>query len=197
MKSPCSGIAMGAISGEGKFVVLSDIMGLEDHLGDMDFKLTGSRKGITAFQMDVKLKTGMPLDVLRQAIKQATEGRMFIMDHMEKTIAEPRKQVSPYAPVIYKMQIATDKIGAVIGPGGKNIKRITETTGTKIDIEENGVVTIAAANAEKLNQAKAEIEMLTAEPEVNKIYKGKVVSIQPFGAFVEILPGKDGLLHIS
>ena len=197
MKSPCSGIAMGAISGEGKFVVLSDIMGLEDHLGDMDFKLTGSRKGITAFQMDVKLKTGMPLDVLRQAIKQATEGRMFIMDHMEKTIAEPRKEVSPYAPVIYKLQIPVDKIGAVIGPGGKNIKRITESTGTKIDIEESGVVTIAAANAEKLNQAKAEIEMMTAEPEVNKIYKGKVVSIQPFGAFVEILPGKDGLLHIS
>ena len=116
---------------------------------------------------------------------------------MEKTIAEPRKSVSPYAPVIFKMQIAVDKIGAVIGPGGKNIKRITESTNTKIDIEENGVVTIAAANAEKLNQAKAEIEMLTAEPEVNKIYKGKVVSIQPFGAFVEILPGKDGLLHIS
>ncbi len=153
MKSACSGIAMGAISGNGKFVVLSDIMGLEDHLGDMDFKLTGSRKGITAFQMDVKLKTGIPLDVLRQAIKQATEGRMFIMDHMEKTIAEPNKNVS--------------------------------------------TVTIAAANADKLDQAKAEIEMMTAEAEVNKIYKGKVVSIQPFGAFVEILPGKDGLLHIS
>ena len=197
MKSACSGIAMGAISGNGKFVVLSDIMGLEDHLGDMDFKLTGSRKGITAFQMDVKLKTGIPLDVLRQAIKQATEGRMFIMDHMEKTIAEPNKNVSRYAPVIFKLRIPVDKIGALIGPGGKNIKRITETTDTKIDIEEDGTVTIAAANADKLDQAKAEIEMMTAEAEVNKIYKGKVVSIQPFGAFVEILPGKDGLLHIS
>lgn len=197
MKSPCSGIAMGAISGDGKFVVLSDIMGLEDHLGDMDFKLTGSRKGITAFQMDVKLKTGIPLNVLHQAIKQATEGRMFIMDHMEKTIAEPKKEVSRFAPVIFKMRIPVDKIGALIGPGGKNIKRITETTETKIDIAEDGTVTIAAANADRLDMAKAEIDMMTAEAEVNKIYKGKVVSIQPFGAFVEILPGKDGLLHIS
>lgn len=197
MKSPCSGIAMGAISGDGKFVVLSDIMGLEDHLGDMDFKLTGSRKGITAFQMDVKLKTGIPLDVLHQAIRQATEGRMFIMDHMEKTIAEPKKEVSRFAPVIFKMRIPVDKIGALIGPGGKNIKHITETTETKIDIAEDGTVTIAAANADRLDMAKAEIDMMTAEAEVNKIYKGKVVSIQPFGAFVEILPGKDGLLHIS
>ncbi len=197
MKSACSGIAMGAISGNGKFVVLSDIMGLEDHLGDMDFKLTGSRKGITAFQMDVKLKTGIPLDVLRQAIAQATQGRMFIMDHMEKTIAEPKKEVSRFAPVIYKMRIPVDKIGAVIGPGGKNIKRITEASTAKIDIAEDGTVTIAAANADKLTIARTEIEMMTAEPEVNKIYKGKVVSIQPFGAFVEILPGKDGLLHIS
>ena len=197
MKGACSGIAMGAISGNGKFVVLSDIMGLEDHLGDMDFKLTGSRKGITAFQMDVKLKTGIPLDVLRQAIAQATRGRMHIMEHMEKTIAEPNKQVSRYAPVIFKMKIPVDKIGALIGPGGKNIKRITETTGTKIDIDEDGTVSIAAANGDKLDAAKAEIEMMTAEAEVGKIYKGKVVSIQPFGAFVEILPGKDGLLHIS
>ena len=197
MKAACSGIAMGAISGDGKFVVLSDIMGLEDHLGDMDFKLTGSRKGITAFQMDVKLKTGIPLDILRQAIAQATRGRMHIMEHMEKTIAEPRKQVSRFAPVIFKMKIPVDKIGALIGPGGKNIKRITETTGTKIDVDEDGMVSIAANNGDKLDAAKAEIEMLTAEAEVGKIYKGKVVSIQPFGAFVEILPGKDGLLHIS
>lgn len=197
MKSPCSGIAMGAISGEGKFVVLSDIMGLEDHLGDMDFKLTGSRNGITAFQMDVKLKTGIPLDVLSQAIRQATEGRMHIMDHMEKTIAAPKENISRYAPIIFKMRIPVDKIGALIGPGGKNIKRITEATEAKIDIAEDGTVTIAAANSDRLDQAKAEIEMMTAEAEVNKIYKGKVVSIQPFGAFVEILPGKDGLLHIS
>ena len=197
MKAACSGIAMGAISGDGKFVVLSDIMGLEDHLGDMDFKLTGSRQGITAFQMDVKLKTGIPLDILRQAIAQATRGRLHIMDHMEKTIAEPNKNVSRFAPVIFKMRIPVDKIGMLIGPGGKNIKRITESTDTKIDIQEDGTVTIAAGNGDKLDQAKAEIEMITAEAEVGKIYKGKVVSIQPFGAFVEILPGKDGLLHIS
>ncbi|MBR2864910.1 MAG: polyribonucleotide nucleotidyltransferase [Elusimicrobiaceae bacterium] len=197
MKGACSGIAMGAISGDGKFVVLSDIMGLEDHLGDMDFKLTGSRQGITAFQMDVKLKTGIPLDILRQAIAQATRGRLHIMDHMEKTIAAPSQNVSRYAPVIFKMRIPVDKIGMLIGPGGKNIKRITESTDTKIDIQEDGTVTIAAANGDKLDQAKAEIEMITAEAEVGKIYKGKVVSIQPFGAFVEILPGKDGLLHIS
>ena len=122
---------------------------------------------------------------------------MHIMEHMEKTIAEPRKQVSRFAPVIFKMKIPVDKIGALIGPGGKNIKRITETTGTKIDIAEDGTVSIAAANGDKLDAAKAEIEMMTAEAEVGKIYKGKVVSIQPFGAFVEILPGKDGLLHIS
>jgi len=197
MKSACSGIAMGAISGEGKFVVLSDIMGLEDHLGDMDFKLTGSRKGITAFQMDVKLKTGIPLDVLRQAIAQATQGRMFIMDHMEKTIAAPKAQVSRYAPVMHKLRIPVDKIGALIGPGGKNIKRITEATETKIDIAEDGTVTISAANAERLEKAKAEIDLMTAEPEINKIYKGKVVTIINSGAFVEILPGKDGYLHIS
>lgn len=197
MKSACSGIAMGAISGNGKFVVLSDIMGLEDHLGDMDFKLTGSRNGITAFQMDVKLPTGIPLDVLKQAIEQATRGRNHIMDHMEKTIAEPKQSVSKYAPVIFKMKIPQDKIGALIGPGGKNIKRITEATEAKIDIAEDGTVTIAAANSDKLEMAKAEVDMITAEAEVNKIYKGKVVSIQPFGAFVEILPGKDGLLHIS
>ena len=197
MKAACSGIAMGAISGDGKFVVLSDIMGLEDHLGDMDFKLTGSRQGITAFQMDVKLKTGIPLDILRQAIAQATRGRLHIMDHMEKTIAEPNKNVSRFAPVIFKMRIPVEKIGMLIGPGGKNIKRITESTDTKIDIQEDGTVTIAAGNGDKLDQAKAEIEMITAEAEVGKVYKGKVVSIQPFGAFVEILPGKDGLLHIS
>ena len=197
MKAACSGIAMGAISGDGKFVVLSDIMGLEDHLGDMDFKLTGSRQGITAFQMDVKLKTGIPLDILRQAIAQATRGRLHIMDHMEKTIAEPNKNVSRFAPVIFKMRIPVDKIGMLIGPGGKNIKRITESTDTKIDIQEDGTVTIAAGNGDKLDQAKSEIEMITAEAEVGKVYKGKVVSIQPFGAFVEILPGKDGLLHIS
>lgn len=197
MKGTCSGIAMGLITQGDKYAVLSDIMGLEDHLGDMDFKLTGSRKGITAFQMDLKLASGISLDILRKAIAQATRGRLFIMDHMESTLKEPRPNISKNAPVIYTMTIPQDKIGALIGPGGKNIKRITETTDTKIDINDDGKVMIAAANDAKLQQAKAEIELLTKDVEVNQIYKGKVVSIQPFGAFVELLPGKDGLLHIS
>ncbi len=197
MKGTCSGIAMGLITQGDKYAVLSDIMGLEDHLGDMDFKLTGSRKGITAFQMDLKLASGISLDILRKAIAQATRGRLFIMDHMESTLKEPRPNISKNAPVIYTMTIPQDKIGALIGPGGKNIKRITETTDTKIDIDDDGKVMIAAANDAKLQQAKAEIELLTKDVEVNQIYKGKVVSIQPFGAFVELLPGKDGLLHIS
>lgn len=197
MKGTCSGIAMGLITQGDKYAVLSDIMGLEDHLGDMDFKLTGSRKGITAFQMDLKLASGISLDILRKAIAQATRGRLFIMDHMESTLKEPRPNISKNAPVIYTMTIPQDKIGALIGPGGKNIKRITETTDTKIDIDDDGKVMIAASNDAKLQQAKAEIELLTKDVEVNQIYKGKVVSIQPFGAFVELLPGKDGLLHIS
>ena len=197
MKGTCSGIAMGLITQGDKYAVLSDIMGLEDHLGDMDFKLTGSRKGITAFQMDLKLASGISLDVLRKAIAQATRGRLFIMDHMESTLKEPRPNISKKAPVIYTMTIPQDKIGALIGPGGKNIKRITEATETKIDINDDGKVMIAAANDDKLQAAKAEIELLTKDVEVNQIYKGKVVSIQPFGAFVELLPGKDGLLHIS
>jgi polyribonucleotide nucleotidyltransferase len=188
---------MGLITEGDKYAVLSDIMGLEDHLGDMDFKLTGSRKGITAFQMDLKLATGISLEVLRKAIAQASRGREHIMKHMESVIAEPRKSISKNAPVIYVMTIPQDKIGALIGPGGKNVKRITEATGSKIDISEDGKVVIAAANDEKLQAAKAEVELLTKDVEVNKIYKGKVVSIQPFGAFVELLPGKDGLLHIS
>ncbi len=197
MKAACSGIAMGLITEGDKYAVLSDIMGLEDHLGDMDFKLTGSRKGITAFQMDLKLASGISLDILRKAIAQATLGRMFIMDHMESVIKEPRPNISKNAPVIYTLMIPQDKIGALIGPGGKNIKRICETTQCKIDVDESGKVLIAAANDEKLQQARAEVELLTKDVEVNQIYKGKVVSIQPFGAFVELLPGKDGLLHIS
>ncbi|MCL2888005.1 MAG: polyribonucleotide nucleotidyltransferase [Elusimicrobia bacterium] len=197
MKAACSGIAMGLIKEGEKYAVLSDIMGLEDHLGDMDFKLTGSRKGITAFQMDVKLAGGISIDILRQAVAQATKGRMFIMDHMDSVISEPRKSISPNAPAIVSMKIPVDKIGALIGPGGKNIKRICEESGCKIDVNDDGVVQIAAINGSKMEIAKAEIEMLTAEIELNKVYKGKVVSIQPFGAFVELIPGKDGLLHIS
>ncbi len=197
MKGTCSGIAMGLIKEGDRYAVLSDIMGLEDHLGDMDFKLTGSRKGITAFQMDVKLASGISIEILKKAIKQATEGRMYIMDHMESVIKEPSKNISMYAPQIQTIKIPIDKIGALIGPGGKNIKRIVEVSGAKIDVNDEGMVQIAANDGEKMKLAIAEVEMLTKDVEVNKIYKGKVVSIQPFGAFVELLPGKDGLLHIS
>lgn len=197
MKGACSGIAMGLITMGDKYAVLSDIMGLEDHLGDMDFKLTGSKKGITAFQMDLKLASGISLEVLRKAIAQASRGRMHIMAHMDTVLPEPRKNISKNAPVIYTMMIPQDKIGALIGPGGKNIKRICEATEAKIDIDDTGKVLIAAANDAKLQMAKAEVELITKDVEVNQIYKGKVVSIQPFGAFVELLPGKDGLLHIS
>jgi polyribonucleotide nucleotidyltransferase len=197
MKGACSGIAMGLITMGDKYAVISDIMGLEDHLGDMDFKLTGSKKGITAFQMDLKLASGISLEVLRQAIAQASRGRMHIMAHMDTVLPEPRKNISKNAPVIYTMMIPQDKIGALIGPGGKNIKRICEATEAKIDIDDTGKVLIAAANDAKLQMAKAEVELITKDVEVNQIYKGKVVSIQPFGAFVELLPGKDGLLHIS
>lgn len=197
MKGACSGIAMGLITMGDKYAVISDIMGLEDHLGDMDFKLTGSKKGITAFQMDLKLASGISLEVLRQAIAQASRGRMHIMAHMDTVLPEPRKNISKNAPVIYTMMIPQDKIGALIGPGGKNIKRICEATEAKIDIDDTGRVLIAAANDAKLQMAKAEVELITKDVEVNQIYKGKVVSIQPFGAFVELLPGKDGLLHIS
>lgn len=197
MKAACSGIAMGLIKEGDKYVVLSDIMGLEDHLGDMDFKVTGSRNGVTAFQMDVKLASGISIDILKQAIAQATRGRMHIMEHMESVIKEPKANISKYAPTIFTMTIPQDKIGALIGPGGKNIKKITEETGAKIDINDDGVVQIATNDAASLEAAKAAVELITAEVELNKIYKGKVVSIQPFGAFVELIPGKDGLLHIS
>ena len=197
MKGACSGIAMGLITMGDKYAVISDIMGLEDHLGDMDFKLTGPKEGITGFQMDLKLASGISLEVLRQAIAQASRGRMHIMAHMDTVLPEPRKNISKNAPVIYTIMIPQDKIGALIGPGGKNIKRICEATEAKIDIDDTGKVLIAAANDAKLQMAKAEVELITKDVEVNQIYKGKVVSIQPFGAFVELLPGKDGLLHIS
>jgi polyribonucleotide nucleotidyltransferase len=197
MKAACSGIAMGLIKEGGKYAVLSDIMGLEDHLGDMDFKVTGTRKGVTAFQMDVKLAGGISIEIMKEAIAQAARGRLHIMEHMESVIAEPRKAISTYAPAIHQMKIPVDKIGALIGPGGKNIKKIVEETGAKIDVNDEGIVQIASANGEKMQAAIDAVSMLTAEVELNKIYKGKVVSIQPFGAFVELIPGKDGLLHIS
>jgi polyribonucleotide nucleotidyltransferase len=198
---PVSGIAMGLITDKGgeKFAVLSDILGDEDHLGDMDFKVTGTRDGITATQMDIKVD-GLSFEVLKQALAQAREGRLHILDIMEQVIAEPRADLKPHAPRIEKIYIPKEMIGAVIGPGGKIIQDIQATTGATIVIEEingQGMIDVFGDNYEVIRAALDRIRSICEVPEVGKIYKGKVKTITQFGAFVEILPNKDGLLHIS
>jgi len=198
IKAPVSGIAMGLMMDEttGKYVILSDIMGPEDFSGDMDFKVAGTPKGITALQMDIKLK-GLTPQILSEALQQAKAGRLHILQEMLKTISAPNKELSPYAPRVISIQINPDKIGAVIGKGGENIQALTKETNTEIDINDDGVVTIASPNLENIELAKSRIEQLTEEPEIGKTYTGKVVKIMEFGAFVNILPGIDGLVHIS
>ncbi|PWG80392.1 polyribonucleotide nucleotidyltransferase [Pararcticibacter amylolyticus] len=201
LKAPVSGIAMGLITDEktGKYAVLSDILGDEDHLGDMDFKVTGTEAGIVACQMDLKIN-GLRWEVLRSALEQAKEGRLHILNEMKKTIAEPRTDLKPHAPRLIVLKIDKEFIGAVIGPGGKIIQEMQRETNTTITIEEKdnqGVVSIFAPDAEAIDKAVKRIKGIVAKPEVGDIYEGKVKSIMPFGAFVEILPGKDGLLHIS
>lgn len=201
IKKPVSGIAMGLITepGNQKFAVLSDILGDEDHLGDMDFKVTGTKDGITACQMDIKVD-GLPYEILEQALAQAREGRLHILGEMLKTIAEPNADYKPHTPRITQITIPKDMIGAVIGPGGKIIQDIQAKTGATITIEEvnnTGQVSIMTNDGEAMKVALARIKAITAVPEVGEIYKGKVKSITNFGAFVEIIPGKDGLLHIS
>lgn len=198
IKAPVSGIAMGLMMDEstGKYVILSDIMGPEDFSGDMDFKVAGTPKGITALQMDIKLK-GLTPQILSEALQQAKAGRLHILKEMLETIAAPNKELSPYAPRVVSIQINPDKIGAVIGKGGENIQALTKETNTEIDINDDGIITIASPNLENIEAAKARIEQLTEEPEVGKTYTGKVVKIMEFGAFVNILPGIDGLVHIS
>ena len=196
LKRPVSGVAMGLIMEGDKPYVLTDLMDAEDFAGDMDFKVTGTTKGVTAMQMDMKVH-GLPIEVLSEAIKKAHAGRMFILEHMLSVLPAPRDHLSPYAPRIEKLMINPDKIGAVIGKGGEMINKITTETGAEINIEENGLVTVAAADGEKIEKALEWIRSLTEEPEVGKIYKGKVVTIKDFGAFVNILPGIDGMLHIS
>lgn len=191
-----AGIAMGLIMENGKYAILSDILGDEDHLGDMDFKVAGTRDGITACQMDIKIK-GISPELMREALEQAKAGRLHILDIMEHTIQEPRPDLSPYAPRITLLKINVDQIGLVIGPGGKTIREIIEKSGTKIDIEDDGTVLIASVNAEGSQIAVECIRGLTEQPEIGKVYKGTVKKITDFGAFVEILPGKEGLLHIS
>lgn len=196
IKTHVAGIAMGLIKKDDEVRVLSDILGAEDHLGDMDFKVAGTRDGITAVQMDIKIK-GLSYDILVEALEQAREGRNHILDIMEETIAEPRQNLSPYAPRIMSFQIPNEKIGAVIGPGGKNIRQIIEDTGVKIDIDDDGTVVIASTDEEASNKARKIIESITNDPKVGDEYEGVVNRIMDFGAFVEIAPGKDGMVHIS
>ena len=201
IKRPVSGIAMGLIerveeNGESTIEILSDIQGMEDFLGDMDFKVAGTTEGITAIQMDIKVH-GLSREILKNALDQAREGRLYIMDQMMEEISEPRKDLSPYAPRIITMQIDPEKIRIVIGPGGKTINRIVQETGVKIDIDDTGLIYVAAPDLETAKLGVHEIELLTKDVEPGEIYEGTVVRIMPFGAFIEILPGKEGLLHIS
>ncbi len=196
IKKPVAGIAMGLMKEGDKYAILTDIQGAEDHLGDMDFKVTGTEDGITALQMDIKLK-GISLDIIRKALYQAREARLFILDKMLSVIPAPRDHISPYAPRIFTLQISTDKIGLLIGPGGKTIRSIIGDTDSDINIEPDGKVFISAPNEEIGNKLKEKILALVEEPEVGKIYLGKVVEIRDFGAFVQILPNSVGLLHVS
>jgi polyribonucleotide nucleotidyltransferase len=200
LKDSVGGIAMGLVtedgSAKGKYAILTDIQGIEDALGDMDFKVTGTRTGITAIQMDIKV-AGLTEEILKAALAQAREGRLFILDKMEAVISKPRAEVSQYAPRITTIKINPDKIRDIIGPGGKMIRKITEDTKTTIDIQDDGSVNIGSNNAENTQKAIDWIRSLTREVEAGEIYTGKVTRILPFGAFVEILPGKEGLVHIS
>jgi polyribonucleotide nucleotidyltransferase len=196
IKRPVAGIAMGLIKEGDKVAVLSDILGNEDHFGDMDFKVCGTTEGITGFQMDIKIK-GISFEIMEQALQQAKEGRMFILGIMKETIAEPREELSSYAPRLYQLTIPVDMIGAVIGPGGKTIRHIIEKSGAEINIEDDGQVVIAAVSGESAKIAQGMIEKIVEIPVKGKIYTGIVTKTTDFGAFVEILPGKEGLLHIS
>ena len=196
IKRPVSGIAMGLMMDGDTPYVMSDIADAEDFAGDMDFKVTGTEQGITAIQMDMKVH-GLPVEILRQALQKAKPGRAHILAHMVSTLAAPKTTLSPYAPRIEKIKINPDKIGAVIGKGGEVINKITAETGAQIDIKEDGLITVAAADTANIEKAINWIKSLTEEPEVGKIYEGKVVSIKDFGAFVNIMPGIDGMVHIS
>ena len=196
MKAPCAGVAMGLIKEGDRVAVLTDILGSEDHLGDMDFKVAGTEKGITSIQMDIKID-GLSLELLQDALERARRGRLHILGEMKKALAAPRADLSKYAPRIITLTIRPDKIGDVIGPKGKTIRGIQDATGAKITIEDSGLVTIAAVGGEAGEKARDMVMALTAEPEVGKIYEGPVKSTTAFGAFIEIMPGVEGLLHIS
>ncbi|MBE2912356.1 polyribonucleotide nucleotidyltransferase [Anoxybacillus flavithermus] len=196
IKAPVAGIAMGLVKSGEHYTILTDIQGMEDHLGDMDFKVAGTEQGVTALQMDIKIK-GLSREILEEALQQARKGRLEILKHMMQTISGPRKELSPYAPKILTMQINPDKIRDVIGPSGKQINKIIEETGVKIDIEQDGTIFISSVNEEMNKKAKKIIEDIVREVEVGQVYLGKVKRIEKFGAFVELFSGKDGLVHIS
>jgi polyribonucleotide nucleotidyltransferase len=191
-----AGIAMGLVKEGDRVAVLSDILGNEDHFGDMDFKVAGTRDGITGFQMDIKIK-GISFEILDRALQQAREGRLQILETMNQAISEPRKELSSYAPRLTSLKIPVDMIGAVIGPGGKTIRHIVQESGAEVNIEEDGTVVIASVNKQSTDRAREMIERITEVPEVGKVYKATVRKIMDFGAFCEFLPGKEGLLHIS
>ena len=196
ISAPVAGIAMGLIKDGEDVTILTDIQGLEDHLGDMDFKVAGTAEGITAIQMDIKID-GIDENILRQALEKAKKARLFILDSMANTIADPRKELSKYAPKIFTMTIDPEKIGEVIGSGGKTINKIIEDTGVKIDIEDDGKIFIICENPDDAKKAMEIIESIVKEVEVGEIYRGKVVRITNFGAFVELVKGKEGMVHIS
>jgi len=196
IKRPVSGVAMGMIKQDDNYVILTDILGMEDHLGDLDFKVTGTSEGITALQMDIKI-SGITTEIMSEALEQARKARLYILDKMLEVIAQPRTEVKDHAPRIEIIKVAVDKIGAVIGKGGETIRSIQEETGTRIDIQDDGTIFIASTDGVGYKAARERIERLTEEVEVGRIYTGKVVRITDFGAFVEILPGQDGLVHIS
>jgi polyribonucleotide nucleotidyltransferase len=198
MRSAVAGVAMGLVTGEhaGDVAILSDIAGMEDHEGDMDFKVAGTRKGITALQMDIKV-AGLPREIMSRALAQAKDGRLHILDKMDAALSTHSAELSEYAPRLYTIQIPKDRIRDVIGSGGKTIRWIVEETGTKIDVADDGKVTIASNDVTSANRAIDIIKGLTASAEIGANYKGTVKRIEPYGAFVEIMPGQDGLLHIS
>jgi polyribonucleotide nucleotidyltransferase len=196
VRAACAGVAMGMIKEGDKYEILTDIMGIEDHLGDMDFKVAGTRKGITSVQMDIKIE-GLSTDLLREAMKRAREARIHILGIMDKTLAEPRSDLSPTAPRIITLQVNPEKIGEVIGPKGKTIRGIEEETGAEVNIEDSGLITISSVSGEAGEKARAIIEGIVQEPEIGRIYEGTVKNTTSFGAFVEILPGVEALCHIS
>jgi polyribonucleotide nucleotidyltransferase len=196
IKAPVAGVAMGLVLEGTRFQVLTDILGDEDHLGDMDFKVAGTRAGVTALQMDIKVE-GITPEIMRVALKQARAGRLHILDEMGKVLQAPRATMSEWAPSIITLRIDPEKIRDVIGKGGAVIRQITEETGTTIDIENDGTVKIASVNGLAGREAQRRIELITADVEVGQVYEGKVVKLMDFGAFVTILPGRDGLVHIS